>query len=157
MRGCACRWLAPAAFLLDRATKEWAMRTMQGPVSLWPGVLRFVYVENTGAAFGLFGDHTALLTVLTAIVVAGLTAFLFLRDKGISLWPRAALWLMAGGALGNLFDRIAYGFVIDFVEVLLIRFPVFNVADSCVCIGFGIMLVWILLGGEGNAVAGDKA
>lgn len=157
MKGPACCWFAPAAFLLDRATKEWAMRAMDGSVVLWPGMLRFVYVENTGAAFGLFKEHTGWLAVLTAVALAGLVVFLLKKGRDLPVWPRAALWLMTGGALGNLFDRIVYGCVVDFIEVLFFRFPVFNVADICVCTGFAIMAVWILLSGKGEAGARDKA
>lgn len=149
-------WLAPLAFALDRVTKLWASRTLVGGASLpfWPGVLRFVYVENTGAAFGLLRERQAFLSVLSALLVVGLVVFVALRGGRMPLLPRWSLWLMAGGASGNLYDRVTHGYVIDFIDVELFRFAVFNVADICVTVAFVLLAGWILFGGEAKARGG---
>lgn len=143
-------WLAPAAFALDRVTKLWAVSALGDghSIDIWPGVLRFTYLENTGMAFGLLQGRQELLAVLTGIILAGLLVWLILRGKQMTTSLNLGLWLLLGGAAGNLYDRIRYGYVIDFIEIRLFRFPVFNVADSLVCIAFAVLVVWILTGGE---------
>ena len=140
-------WFAPAAFLLDRLTKLWAQAALRGQevLDIWPGVLRFVYVENTGAAFGMLTGKQGFLLVVSGIALAGLFGWLLLRGQTIETLPRVSLWLLLGGALGNFFDRLVYGYVIDFIEIRLFTFPVFNIADACVCVVFAVLAVYILL------------
>lgn len=118
---------------LDRATKLWAMRELApvGTIPLLP-FFDLTYVENTGAAFGLGRDSNGFF-ILVSIGLTG--ALLWMMRK----WPaeqRALQWgglLVAAGALGNLYDRVAYSYVVDFLH--LHRWPVFNVADSCISVG----------------------
>ncbi len=124
---------------LDRATKLWAMRELApvGSIPLLP-FFDLTYVENTGAAFGL-GRGANGFFVLVSI---GLTVALAWM---LSRWPRDKAWLQWGGllvlsgALGNLYDRVAYSYVVDFLH--LHRWPVFNVADSCISVG-ACLLAW---------------
>lgn len=142
-------WLAVAAFVLDRVSKIWAQGALPArPKELWPGVLRLVYVENRGAAFGILQGQQGLLIAVTALGLLALLAFLLVRPRALPRTASLALWLMLGGAAGNLYDRIVYGYVIDFLEVTFISFPVFNVADICVVVAFLLMIGWILLDGE---------
>lgn len=124
---------------LDRATKVWAMREL-APVGMMP-VLPFfdlTYAENTGAAFSL-GRGANGFFILVSI---GLTVFLATM---LRRWPRdnmALQWggmLVVAGAAGNLYDRFAYSFVVDFLHIHY--WPVFNVADSCICVG-AFLLAW---------------
>ena len=146
MIGRSSCWLAPAAFLLDRATKIWARSALRGqrPLDVWPGVLRFAYVENSGAAFGMLSGRQGLLLAVTGVALAGLLAWLLLRGRSVRAVARVSLWLLLGGALGNFFDRLAYGYVIDFMEIRLFAFPVFNIADSCVCAAFALLAGYII-------------
>lgn len=146
-----CCWLImPAAFLLDRVTKSWAARVLPGaPRQIVPGVIGLAYVENTGAAFGILRQSPGLLTGLAMAALAGLCAFLLVRGRKLQRPVLASLALLIGGALGNLYDRLRFGYVIDFIEVELIRFPVFNVADICLCVACGLLMCWILLGKGG--------
>lgn len=144
-----CCWLAPAAFLLDRFTKRWAEGVLKTQaIEVWPGVLRLSYVENTGAAFGLLQNRQGLLTVFVIVILLALLLILFILGKRIPPLPTAGLWLLIGGAAGNLADRLLHGYVVDFIEIQLFRFPVFNVADICVCIAFALLAGWILFGKE---------
>ncbi|MCL1964104.1 MAG: signal peptidase II [Firmicutes bacterium] len=149
-------WLAPAAFLLDRVTKAWAVSALKGnwPEEVWPGVLRFVYVENTGAAFGVLGGRQGLLIAVTGAALAGLLIWLFTRGRSAAVLPRAALWLFLGGSLGNFFDRLAYGYVIDFMEIRLFTFPVFNIADTTVCVVFALLTGYIIFHREAKPDGG---
>lgn len=137
------RALRPAAVLgllaLDRGTKLWAMRelSVRGPIPVLP-FFEFSYVENTGAAFGLGRGANGFFIAVSIVLIAVLLGML-------RRWPRNDPWLQAGGllvvtgALGNLYDRIAYRFVVDFL--FLHHWPVFNVADSCITIG-AALLAW---------------
>ena len=142
-RGCRGFWLVPLAFGLDRLTKVLANRS--GEVrTLIPGVLRCRPVRNSGMAFSLFSGQTWLLIGATSAVLLGLAVYLLLRPEEHPL-TRAGFWLVIGGGLGNLFDRLAYGSVIDFLELTFVRFAIFNVADIFVCIGAGLALLGMFL------------
>jgi len=122
-----------ALFLADRASKAWALKSLyRQSVEVLP-FFRLTYAENTGVAFGMFSDSNLFFLVFSAALVCVL---LFLRRR-IERHGSAAsvgLALVLGGALGNLYDRIAYGFVVDFFDFSF--FPaVFNVADSAITVG----------------------
>jgi len=128
-----------AVWTLDRLTKAWAVRWLmpRAFVSVLP-FFRLTYVENTGAAIGIGFSRNRFFTFLSAGLLAGLY---YLQRS----WPRSNRWLqagvvlVAGGALGNLYDRLAYGYVVDFLDFRV--WPVFNVADSCVTVG-ACCLAW---------------
>ena len=104
-------------------------------------IFHITYVENTGIAFGLFPQGHSLFIVISLIII--LVIIFFERKKVIkSLKERLCLGLILGGALGNLIDRLRFGFVTDFLDFRI--WPVFNLADSGVCIG-GILMVFFLL------------
>ncbi|HAH06065.1 MAG TPA: signal peptidase II [Elusimicrobia bacterium] len=143
MRETAHRFLQPLIVLLvfaaDRATKAWALAWLRPRESV--KVLPFFhlsYVENTGAAWGMLQHNNAL---LIGVTVALLAALLHLKRR----WPKENLWahygmvLVAGGALGNLYDRLTLGCVVDFLDFLV--WPVFNVADSCITVG-AVLMAW---------------
>lgn len=107
------------------------------------GFLQWRYVENTGAAFSLFTGKTALLSVFTAAVLL-VGFYLIIAKKIKSRVALASIVMLMGGGLGNLIDRIFRHFVVDYIEVLFIDFPVFNLADCFVTVG-EILLVGYLV------------
>lgn len=125
--------VAVPAIILDRVTKVWAMNGMER-TELIPGIVGFRYAENTGVAFSFLSSAPWLVNVLTILLVVGILAML-IADKALSRWARFGMWLIAAGGIGNLYDRFAYGYVVDFIEVLFMNFAIFNVADICVCCG----------------------
>lgn len=147
------RLLRPAAFVAllaaDRATKLWAMHDLRfhGPVPVLP-FFELSYVENTGAAFGLGHGANGLFIAVSVVLIAVLVRLL-------RRWPKDDLWLQAGGllvlagALGNLYDRLFYRYVVDFLY--LHHWPVFNVADSCITVG-ACLLAWGLKDEEAAGV-----
>ena len=136
-------WLIPAAvFAADRVTKILAVGIPTEGIPLIPGVVRLRYAENTGAAFSMLSGHPWLLGVLSLLIIAG--AFLFLRKKNIPVLAMTGLMMMLGGAAGNMVDRFATGFVPDMIEVLFVRFAIFNVADSFLCIGCALTALSLL-------------
>ena len=126
----------------DRVTKELAPGIPEGGMILIPGILGLRYAENRGIAFSLLSGHPRLLGILSLIlIVAG---WLWLRKKKISALPLTGLALMAGGAAGNMADRLIRGYVPDMIEALFVHFPIFNVADSCLTVGCALVIISLL-------------
>jgi signal peptidase II len=153
------RWLLPflaavAVFAADQLTKLWAFRAL-GPTpcnELAGGCPRLpiigtwfdlVYVTNTGVAFGLLRDVPQLFTIIPLLICAGAVYVYVAYLPTENRWLQAALGLVLGGGIGNVLDRLRYGSVVDFVRIG--RWPVFNVADSAICVGMAIMAVYLLL------------
>lgn len=142
-------WAAAAAvFVTDRITKILAPGIPENGQVLIPGVLGLRYAENTGIAFSLLSGMPWLTGVLSLLVIAG--AFLFLRKKNLHSLTLAGLMMMLGGAAGNMADRFIHGYVPDMIEVLFVRFAIFNVADTFLCIGCGLVILALLLGCQGD-------
>ena len=131
--------------ILDQAAKFFAAGLLQSvkTVPLWNEVFHLTYVENKGAGWGMFSDHTWLLTVATMIVVIAAVSYMVVKKPKDKLFL-TAMTFMIGGAIGNLVDRIRQGFVIDFFDFTLINFPVFNIADCFITIGAAIFVVYVL-------------
>ena len=133
---------AAAVLAADRITKELAPGIPEGGVALIPGVLGLRYAENRGIAFSLLSGAPRLLGVLSlALIAAGV---LWLRKKELKPFPLFALALMAGGAAGNMIDRLVRGYVPDMIEALFVRFPVFNIADAALTAGCVLVMASLL-------------
>ena len=143
-QGCRGAWIALLAALLDRLTKLAVARFAPRGCALVPGVVNLRPVENRGMAFSLLSGQSLLLTVFTALLIAGLAAWLVARPDEPRL-TRAGLWLIVGGGLGNLYDRLTAGGVADFIELAFVRFAVFNVADVCICAGAALVVLGVWL------------
>jgi len=129
--------------ILDRVTKIIAIDVLTdgGPIAFIPSFMDFVLVYNTGAAFGLFEGGGAVFVIVAIISVLVILAYLF-RAKQLRALVVVALGLIAGGALGNAYDRATSGAVPDFFRTLFIDFPVFNVADIALTVGeFGLLII----------------
>lgn len=142
--------LSASVFLLDRVTKDWVTRhiRMGGAIPIIPHFLRITHWTNVGAAFSLFDNSAspnvvrwALVAFSSAAALAFLVALIRMGDR-ISLLT-VAMALIIAGALGNVHDRIAYGSVVDFIEVHFRSYywPDFNVADSSVVTGACLLLL----------------
>ena len=134
--------IVSGVILLDQVTKFLATRLLQlnTPVPLIKNFLNLTLVHNRGAAFGFF-QHQLLLFVLVSLFAIGLI-FYNLKNKSHSFVLKLALSLILGGAIGNLIDRLRFGFVIDFLDLRV--WPVFNLADSAITIA-ALALSWELL------------
>ena len=131
---------------LDMITKfiSYAKLSLVDTVPIIKGVIHFTYVENTGAAFGMLKDHRWVFMSLSCVVIVAIFAYLFLGLADSRLMG-IALSMIAAGGLSNMIDRVALGYVVDFIDFRLINFAVFNVADSCVCIGAGLLILYLIL------------
>lgn len=112
------------------------------PIPFLAPFLRFTYWHNTGAAFGFFQNANTMLLILS-IIISVATIWYYHKAVNEPLIYRISIGLILAGAVGNMIDRIRFGYVTDFVAVG--RFPVFNVADSCVTIGVILMLLSLLI------------
>jgi signal peptidase II len=110
-----------------------------------PGLFDIVYVENTGAAFGILQGKRAFLILFMALLLSALIVYIFLNRKSSPPAVLTGLSLVAGGGLGNLLDRIRLGYVVDYLEFQPFSFPVFNLADISVCAGCGLLLLYFVL------------
>ena len=125
----------------DQLTKLLIQANLAPGQSVPVGPIGITYLANTGSLFGLFPHQTLFLIITAAIgVVAVVVYYRYLPTK--TLLIRASLGLLLGGAVGNLTDRLRFGYVIDFIDLRV--WPVFNLADSAVTVGI-IMLGWFIL------------
>lgn len=134
-------------FLLDRVTKVWAVKELHHPISVIPGFFSLRLAENRGAAFSLFsGGNEVVRKLFLLFIPAAVVVFIFyyvFRKKDLNYKLSLSLGLIAGGALGNLYERIFNGRVIDFIDFHFrsYHYPTFNVADVGVFIGTLLLLV----------------
>jgi signal peptidase II len=145
--------IALVVVLLDRWTKRMvgAHIALYAHIQIIPGFFRLTHTENTGAAFSLFADtpshwKTAMLIAFSLLAMVIVSTLLW-RQKRTFTTTGIALSMILGGAVGNLWDRIASGRVIDFLffYVKQYQWPVFNLADSAIVIGAGLLVLEILL------------
>lgn len=146
--------LAAAVILIDRVTKIYIRGHFNGfdSASVIPGLFRIIHTENPGAAFGMLADGSPLVRGIVLVGVSALVLVFVVTAlvKGSShiggSLSRVALGFILGGALGNLYDRIALGTVTDFLEIYSgsWSFPAFNVADSAITIGATLLVVDLL-------------
>ena len=143
------RWqayaLAAVVVVLDQASKAWAERALPSGVlrPLLPGLLDLQLVYNRGAAFSLLTQATGLLGLISAVVAIAIVVWLW-RQRHLPLLQQWAAGLLLGGTLGNGLDRWRLGAVVDFLALVPIDFPVFNLADvainlAVVCIALTVL------------------
>ena len=136
-------WLTVIIVLAaDRVTKELAAGIPEEGITVIPAVLGLRYAENRGIAFSMLSGYPRLTGLLSLALLAG--GFLWLRKKEPAPFPLAGFALMADGAAGNMADRLIRGFVPDMIETLFVRFPVFNIADSCLTAGCAMVMISLL-------------
>ncbi len=138
--------LALLLIFIDQLSKWLAVIFLQGngTVGVIPFLFDFTYVENRGAAWGMFSEQRWVFILISTIAILALFAFLFIeRPKNKLLL--AALFLILAGGIGNMIDRLALGYVVDFIEFAFMEFPVFNIADSCVCIGAALLILYLII------------
>ena len=134
--------VAAVVFIADRTTKMLAPGIPKNGQVLIPEVIGLRYAENRGIAFSLLSGAPWVLGVVSLLIMAA--AFLFLRGKQLRPLALIGLMMMLGGAVGNMVDRFVHGFVPDMIEVLFMEFAIFNVADTFLCIGCGLVIISLL-------------
>jgi signal peptidase II len=136
-------------FLADQITKTIVVKSMDQheSIEVIPNILNLTYVHNRGAVFGLGSNFSApylswMLSILSIVSLA-IILFYFLRVRTTNRRLYTGLALVLGGALGNLYDRLQNKYVVDFLDVHWYEhhWPFFNVADLCICVGVGLLLI----------------
>lgn len=109
------------------------------------GLFNITYVRNEGAAFGIMDGKTIFLVVVTVLIFAAMVIYI-LKYRPQNKWLMWSIILIMAGGIGNLIDRIAFGYVRDFIDLSFMRFPVFNIADCGVTVGAFSLALYILIG-----------
>lgn len=144
--------VAVLVVLADRLSKMWVLKTIPlysevAPVPALYPYFSFLHSANTGVAFGLFQGGSFIFTLIAGIAVVAIAIYSF-RSSAQSLLMSVSLGLMLGGAAGNLWDRLAYGAVVDFIKVQASDawvFPMFNLADSSIVVGTILLILYFFL------------
>ena len=157
---------------IDQLTKYLAVANLpidaSPDVKVWEGVLHIRCISNDGAAFGMLDDHRWVFMSVSTVVIIGMLIFMVIKRREIPTPLGIALSLVVSGGIGNMIDRVALGYVVDFIYFVPIDFPCFNAADSFVCIGAALMFFCVLFMKEpqqqkaapstdGDSSDGDKA
>lgn len=138
--------IAAVAVFLDQLTKYLVMLYLK-PIGTFPiieDVLHLTYVENRGAAFGMLADDRWVFMAASSIAIVGISVWLIWKKPQSRLLCVSMAFIMGGG-IGNMIDRVALGYVVDMIDFRLINFAVFNVADSFVCVGAGMLMLYLIL------------
>jgi signal peptidase II len=145
-------WLLPASIaavvlVADQITKYWAFNTLgpeEGSVVIpvigdW---FRFVFLKNTGIAFGLGQNLSNLFIITSLLITAGAIYFYRYHLPHGSRWVQVTIGLIVGGAIGNIIDRVRLSYVIDFISIGW--WPIFNIADSAISVGVTLLAIYLL-------------
>ena len=134
--------LVAALIGIDQAIKYWAVEVLQpvGAMPLIPHVVELRFTYNQGMSFSLLSGQRWLLVGVTSVALVAVAYWLFFRCRSDRLRQAAFVLVLAGG-IGNLIDRIVSGPVVDYINLLFMRFAIFNFADICICVGVGL---WVL-------------
>ncbi|WP_308617496.1 signal peptidase II [uncultured Eubacterium sp.] len=129
----------------DQITKYFAsLKLADGSVAKFiPGVVQFKYAENTGMAFSMLSGARWVFIALTVVVCVGVFYYLF-SNRCKSLWLYWSLGVILSGGIGNLIDRIRFGYVVDFIEPTFVNFAIFNIADCAVTCGAVVLVGYLL-------------
>lgn len=132
--------------IIDQITKILASNFLK-PIYTLPiikDIFHFTYRENTGMAFGMLKEHRWVFMLVSTILIIGLGIYLFGMKSQNRLYDVSIAVILSGG-IGNMIDRIFLGYVVDFIDCRFIDFAVFNVADSFVCVGSGLLMLALII------------
>ena len=132
----------------DQASKYWARTVLyqQSSIQVIPHILRFTYVENRGAAFGMLQGQKIFFVIMTFLLIG--LFFVYLKKTNTNKWMKWTASIIIAGAIGNLIDRVLLGYVVDFIDFHIVWRHVFNVADIYVVGGTLLLALQILLQDE---------
>ena len=137
---------------IDQLTKILVSKNMalHQSISVIPKTFNITYIQNRGAAFGMLANHRWVFMIISSVAIIGMCVYLF-RFCSESMLFKIGLALIISGGIGNMIDRIFLGYVVDMIEATFIEtlfdwsFAIFNVADSFVCVGAGIVILCLIL------------
>ena len=156
-------WLSALVIALDLSTKAIASHylVMHQPLQVFPG-FNWTLMHNTGAAFSFLSDESGwqrwFFSIIAVAVSVGITVWMK-RLQPHQVWLAVALALILGGALGNVWDRLTLGYVVDFIQVYYDKWawPAFNIADSAITVGAVLLVIDSLRGDQGENANSNKS
>lgn len=130
--------------VLDRVVKLWLLSgyDVGDTTAVLGDFFHITYVQNRGVAFSMLSEHEGIILAATSVLLCAGLVFLLLSRRKVSPVFSTGLALVCGGGIGNVIDRAVYGFVVDLFDFGW--FPVFNVADICICVGCGLMFLYLI-------------
>ena len=128
----------------DQLSKIWAARSLATPLDIWHGVLAFNYAENRGAAFGMMQNMQPLFIIMSIAFAVAASIYLAARQRSLPRIAQLGGWLAVTGAIGNMIDRAVRVYVVDFIYVYAIDFPIFNIADVCLTLGAAMVIIYLV-------------
>lgn len=142
----SCMIMIVLIVLFDRLTKYFAEKELMDSsiVSFIPGIVQFRYAKNTGMAFSMLSGARWIFIAVTIVACVCVLYYMF-SNRCKSLWLYWSLGVIAAGGIGNLVDRIAYGYVVDFIEPIFVDFAVFNIADCAVTCGAVSLVAYMIV------------
>ena len=134
-----------AVIVFDQLSKFIIQSNMDlnSSIPLIEGFFSITYIRNTGAAFSVLQGKTIILIFIQVFVILAIFGYVIYKKKSLHWTLKTALALIAGGGLGNLIDRVYNGYVVDFIHFHF--WPIFNIADISVCIGSGLLIIYVFL------------
>lgn len=143
--------IALAIIVFDQLAKLWTVNSgsFGGKFGEIPYIADLVYVKNTGAAFSMFSGKVEILGVISVMFCIGVIVYWILKKPKHPLLC-TAVSAMFSGALGNAIDRITRGFVVDYIDVKFMDFPVFNIADIAICVGGVLLVLYVMFFDKGK-------
>ncbi len=146
--------------LLSKHFAEKGLVSEGNSANFIPGFINFYLLYNNGGGWNIFAGQIVFLVIFSVLVIAALTVFYVLRLKkhktSASLTFAISYGLIFGGFFGNLFDRLAFGHVRDFLNFQFMNFPVFNVADICLCVGMVLLAIYFIFIFDKEGKKNDK-
>ena len=135
-------FLIGVAVALDQLVKIIVRTNMEvhQTIPILQDVFHITYVQNTGAAFSMFSGHVEVLAVVTVVATVAMLAYIYKIRKTAHMSLLISLSLIVAGGIGNIIDRVSLKYVMDFLDFRI--WPVFNIADICVCVGCGLLLMY---------------
>ena len=136
-----------AAVTADQLSKAWVVQNipLHGQIDAIPGLFNLSYVQNTGAAFSSFEGMRWLFLVIFLVFTAGIVWEFSKKRLPFTTLERWCIAAVFAGGLGNMIDRVRLGYVVDMINLEFMEFPVFNVADCCICVGCFALMAHLLL------------
>ncbi len=148
--------IAALLIAVDQMAKNWASEVLiKGEIPVIENVLYFKYAENTGVAFSMFSDNRWVLVGITSVMLIIVLAF-FLSGKVTDKLELFSLSLIIAGGVGNLIDRVSLGYVVDFIDVRVINFAIFNIADMCITIGAALLCIAVFFSEKREKLEKEK-
>lgn len=139
-----CLSIILAGIALDQITKHLVARSfvLKESRPFIPHLVDLTYWHNYGAAWGMLENHRWVFMSISAVAIVAMGGYLFFRKTEVSLLTDVSLALIVSGGIGNMIDRVCLGYVIDFIDISpLFEFPIFNGADSLVCVGAALLVL----------------